>query len=484
VTLRAGIYGRESTGEFKSINDQLKLGFAAVTDKGWTLAGKYEDDSSASIFRTEEREDWARLLTDLSAGRLDVLVLWKVARGSRDEIDWFPLLRTCADRGVLIHILADDRTYDPRDGRDWKTLADEGITAAYYSRQLSKDVRRGQLMAALDGRPHGDAPFGYSRAYDENKTPLRVPNEHVPIVREIFERLDKATPILEIEEDFRRRDVPSPSGGVWHRKTIRYIATNVAYIGRRRLKNGDLVEATWTAVVDADRFWRVQRLLNDPDRVMTKPGKAKYLLSYLAETPCGGKIQYRLPPGRSLQAAVYICVRNGCVSVPARDADALVERLIFSRLKDPKALAHFVKDDVEIKAAQAELAQLEEQMEKAYASYERPNGISEEALARKERALRPLIAATRERAAPKGIAGVIGKLASAPNPEEQWRKLSVAAQRSVVAALTALNVGRATRRLPRTDAAARMEETLARFGGSTWAGDDRTWAELAADAVG
>lgn len=458
---RAGIYGRNSKGEAKSIEDQLELGREAVAEKGWTLAQEYQDDSSASLYRHKERENWSRLLADLAAGALDVLVLWKPARGSRDEIDWFPLLRSCQDRGVLLHIVADGRTYDPRDGRDWKTLADEGVNASYYSRQLSKDVRRGVGKAASKGGPHGRVAFGYDGRYDEaTKRPMRVPNAHAVIVREIFERLDQLTPISALTKDFRERDLPSPSGKPWQRNTIRTIATNVSYAGIRR-HGGEDRPAQWPALVEAGMFWRVQELLSQPERKTTRPGSALYLLSYIGLSPCG-KIQRR--SGKPGAPDRYACVEDGCVSIVRAEADEVVESVILARLSRPDARALLARDGQQEHQAHAEAARYRVQLEDARRSFELPDGISAEALARKERALLPLIEDAERRARPAGTSGALAALLAAEDVYAAWEGLTMAARRSVVGLLAEVRLGPPTRRLGKlADPEERLVEAFARL---------------------
>jgi site-specific DNA recombinase len=472
---RAGIYGRNSKANEKSIDDQLKLGRAAVGREGWTLAGEYHDDSSASRYRTKERDDWARLLADLAAGALDVLVLWKPARGSRDAIEWLQMLEGCRSRGTRIHVMAHRRTYDLSLPSDWETLAVEGIKSASYSDQLSEDVTRGVREAAIVGAPHGRVAFGHDAVYDPvTGRPGRVPNAHAPIVREIIERLDKLTPISALEREFRERGLPSPSGKPWRRNTIRILATNLAYIGIRR-HEGEDHRAQWPAIVDEEMFWRVQALLNQPERKTTRPGSAKYLLSYIATAPCGAHIQR--VSGKPGALDRYACTQNGCVSIVRGEVDEIVEEVILGRLALPDARAVFTEDDTKTKAAKAEASRYRAQLEEARVSYESPDGISADALARKERSLLPLIKEADARARPVGTAGVLEELLSAEELRAAWQGLEMAARRSVVALLVQVRIGPPAQRGRRTaDPVERLAQTFARLGASTWARDSTPWA--------
>lgn len=472
---RAGVYGRNSKASEKSIEDQLKLGREVVAREGWTLAGEYSDDSSASRYRSKERDEWALLLADLAAGDLDILVLWKSARGSRDEIDWFLLLRACRERGVLIHVMADRRSYDPRMSRDWKTLAEDGVASAYFSEELSENVRRGVRQAAIDGGPHGRVAYGYDGRYHETtQRPLRVPNEHAPVVKELFDKLYRLTPISAVARDFREREVPSPSGGPWQRNTIRAIATNVTYIGKRR-HDGELRDAQWPGLVDENVFWKVQQILGAKERKITRPGSAKYLLSYVATSPCGGLLQRMSPkPGR---ADRYGCGMDACVSIARAETDEVVERVIIARLRRPDARSLFARDDEQVKVALAEAARYRVQLEEARQSFESPDGISAEALARKERVLLPLIEDADRRSQASGASGALEILLNAADPAAAWAGLEMAARREVVKMLVHVVVGPPTRHLGRfATPEERLREAAVRLGGSTWVGNATPWS--------
>lgn len=139
--LRAAIYDRVSRdrrGDSRSVGEQEAENRAACDAQRWLLAPDdvYTDnDRSASRFATKSRPDWQRLAGDLEAGRYDVLVLWEPSRGSRELVVWAALLDVCRERGVLIHVTSHRRTYDPREPRDWRTLAEDAWTPATSPRR-------------------------------------------------------------------------------------------------------------------------------------------------------------------------------------------------------------------------------------------------------------------------------------------------------------------------------------------------------------
>jgi DNA invertase Pin-like site-specific DNA recombinase len=80
----AGLYGRNSKGLDKSIDDQLVEGREAAEDNCWPIVAEYSDGVSASRFGRMTRKQWHQLLDDLDWGLLDVIITWEPSRADRD----------------------------------------------------------------------------------------------------------------------------------------------------------------------------------------------------------------------------------------------------------------------------------------------------------------------------------------------------------------------------------------------------------------
>jgi DNA invertase Pin-like site-specific DNA recombinase len=106
-TITAGLYGRVSTTD-QSVIRQHTENLDACEKYGWRPAEYADEGLSASRFAGRHgganRRDWGRLLADLSASRLAVLILWETSRGDRQLAGWATLLDTCRKHGVLIHV--------------------------------------------------------------------------------------------------------------------------------------------------------------------------------------------------------------------------------------------------------------------------------------------------------------------------------------------------------------------------------------------
>ena len=93
--LRCSIYTRKSSEEgleqdFSSLDAQREACEAFIASQkreGWTLVGEMYDDGGFSG-ATMERPAFQRLLSDVSAGKIDVVVVYKVDRLTRSLSDF------------------------------------------------------------------------------------------------------------------------------------------------------------------------------------------------------------------------------------------------------------------------------------------------------------------------------------------------------------------------------------------------------------
>jgi site-specific DNA recombinase len=443
-SLRAGLYGRNSKGLDKSIDEQIVEGRQAADDNGWPIVAEYSDGVSASRFGRKTREDWHRLLQDMEDGNLDVIITWEPSRADRDLETWVAFVAKCRARGVLIHITGEDDTLDARNPSHWRRLIEGGLDAAMESEKISKRVRRGVAAAAVAGAFHGDCPYGYERVIvGERPTRhgLRPVKEqrphpvHADVVREIFTRVGRNDPITAIVKDLNQRGVLAPASEEWGRNTIRKIVMNVAYLGRRSHK-GEVHDGTWPELVSAEVFHAAGTVLRDPRRKTSQPGRLKYLLSYVASTPCGSVVHY-LPPNQRRNAR-YHCVGDGCTAIGAAEADEYVTRLVVKRCcrKDVREL--FTDNDEDAQRAKDEAAALRDKLAEATTSFLKPKGgISAERLAQIEQHLAPQIAdAERRSVSTKAPMALLALLSAAEfgaaKVRPEWDNLPVAAKREVL----------------------------------------------------
>lgn len=445
---------RDASGRAKSNDQQHVENTADREAQGWAAGRTYADVGSASKYATKAREGFDQLLADLRGGQKfkpgDVLHMWESSRGSRKQAVWATLLDLLADAQVLVRITSHGRTYDLSNPRDRRSLDEDGTDSAYESAKTSKRIIRDVAFAAIEGKPHGRCPYGFTRLYDP-RTGRLLAQEPEPaeaaVIRRLFRDLAKGRSFKSIARDFEARGIEKRSGGPFTGAHLRVLARTPAYAGLRvhiagrsgnaRWTEAQLTKATWPAIVPRAHWLAVQRLLDTPGRLTRRPGRGVHLLSRIGRCgECGGPLAAKLYKGT--RPRHYICQDRGCVRVDADELDAIGEKVVkqFLARRDNYQPPEDVSGELE--AVRTELAEARAE-HRALADA----GISLLLASMREPAILARIdkleARERELEMPPELSG---PLAPGPDIDVRWAGAEMAAKRRVAAVvLSARYVG-------------------------------------------
>lgn len=436
ATLPAVLYKRKSRDpkNTASIEDQARIGRADIEEQGWSLAAELDDAGrSASRFATKGRPDWEELLGMIEADRVRVVWLWESNRGDRKLTEWSAFLDLCRERGVLIRVFSHGETYDVRRPRHWKTLAEDGVSNAYFSEQLSTVVRRGQAGAALRGEPYGPVPHGYRAVYSTTtgkREGWEVVPEDAANIRHIVTWVGGHRPVRGLQRDFRQRGVLTPTGkDEWDYAYLRDIARNPVYAALRRTTDGTLVDGKWAAIISRQEHADAVAAL-DKRAPMSRPGRQKHLCSYITKcSKCGAPfcVQQR-------GDATYYRCKHSCFSIHKWWLDDVVSGVIVARLSRPDARDVFRQDDTRTAAMADELATLLTRR-KSFRDRAADGGIDADALAEIEATLNPKIAAKRRQLDDATLPPALHQILGVDDVAAEWVTMPVQAQRAVIMAL-------------------------------------------------
>lgn len=327
--LRAGIYVRVSTEEQAregySCEAQRRECQAFARRQGWDVADIYSDEGWSA--KSMDRPAVRRLLVDARSGRLDVVVVWKLDRFSRRQLDTLRAIREDLEpHGVGFRSATQDFDTTSSSGR--AMLGMLAVFAELEREQLSERVRIGLAETARQGRwSSGTPPFGY-----RIEGGALVPDpDRAPIVRLIFSLYAGGMGRPRICAELDRRGVATPTGRVgspaWRENSVANILRNRAYLGEvpAPIVPGER-ERGWLPgrhppLVEAGQFDAAadQRLSRMPGR---REHRSLGLLSgILCCGACGASCYYRHTTTR----AYYTCarrLRGECAARPIR-ADRL-----------------------------------------------------------------------------------------------------------------------------------------------------------------
>lgn len=331
--MRTWLYGRQSHGSKTSIDQQFAEQIEDVTELGWTIAGKLSDGISASRFEARQRDDWPKLLSAIRAGKVDSLCLWEASRGDRKPATWFAFLDLCMEKGVLIRVTDNHRTYDLSVAEDYKTLGAAGLDARHESEKTSRRILRDVRDNAAKGRPGGRKLYGYERRYEivNGKPRIVEVTEHPtqgPVVRGAFHRISNGVPLAVVAKDLNDRGITAPMGGSWTGTQIKKLIVNRAYLGLR-IHKGTEYPAMWPALTDQATFDRANAIVSDPDRKSWEDASTKHLLTGIAMCGvCGGFLRVN----KSRGVTYYQCGAKFCLSIKKGELDDYIDESMPERM--------------------------------------------------------------------------------------------------------------------------------------------------------
>ncbi|MBT9161437.1 MAG: hypothetical protein DDT27_01549 [Dehalococcoidia bacterium] len=181
--MRAALYVRVSTEEQVegySLDAQLRSMRGFCAERGWEIVGEYiEEGRSARSENIGKRPQFKVLMNDAFSGKVEVVVVHKLDRFSRNLIVTLTYFQEFAKRNIAFVSLSEQMDFSSPSGR--LMLAMMGAFAQWYSDNLAHETSKGKRERALQGYYNGDLPFGYIKGDDG--IPVIEPKEAVAIER-------------------------------------------------------------------------------------------------------------------------------------------------------------------------------------------------------------------------------------------------------------------------------------------------------------
>lgn len=274
--IRCVVYTRKSSEEgleqeFNSLDAQREAGEAFIHSQkheGWTLLPNRYDDGGISG-GTMNRPGLQQLLADVKAGRLDVVVVYKVDRLSRSLGDFAQIIDLFDKHRVSFVSVTQQFNTTSSMGRLTLNIL---LSFAQFEREVTGERIRDKIALSKQKGMWmgGHLPLGYDAIGRK-----LVPNEpEVDLVRRIFNRFVQLGSTTQLckelkEQGFhskRRRDRNGRMnpGNPFNKTTLYKILNNRIYLGEIRHKN-KWYPGEHQAIVDQD-LWDKAHALMTRDR--------------------------------------------------------------------------------------------------------------------------------------------------------------------------------------------------------------------------
>jgi site-specific DNA recombinase len=272
--LRCAIYTRKSTEhglelEFNSLDAQRDACEAYVKSQsslGWRALPQNYDDPAYSGGNLE-RPALKRLLADIEAGNVDVIVVYKIDRLTRSLADFAKLVEAFDARSISFVAVTQQFNTTTSMGRLTLNVL---LSFAQFERELSSERVRDKIAASRrKGKwTGGSVPLGY----DARDKKLVVNNAEAETVRTIFNRYLDLKSFSKLVADLDRRGIVTKrrdtkvakyNGGIpFTYGPLAYFLKNRIYLGETG-QAGKWFKGEHKAIIDRTTFDRVQQLLKD-----------------------------------------------------------------------------------------------------------------------------------------------------------------------------------------------------------------------------
>ena len=272
--VRCAIYTRVSTDrgldqEFNSLDAQYDAASAYIRSQahaGWTLIRSRYDDGGYSGGSTD-RPDLQRLLDDIRARKIDVIVVYKVDRLTRSLADFAKLVELFDAHGVSFVSVTQQFNTTTSMGRLTLNVL---LSFAQFEREVTSERIRDKIGASKRKGlwVGGPLPLGYQMKDDK----IAVVEDEAERVRLIFRRYLELGGVNALVRDLKAKNIRTKTrlratgvthGGIhFERGSLFYLLRNRFYIGEVNYK-GDILPGEQPAIMDRDLFDAVQQKLLD-----------------------------------------------------------------------------------------------------------------------------------------------------------------------------------------------------------------------------
>ena len=316
--IRAAIYARVSSDAqdvTNSIEAQISECELFARNNNMVVVATFIDEAESG--RSDNRQQFQSMVTEAvgKAKAFQAILVWKFSRFSRDRVDNAIYKNRLKKQGVRI-ISIKEPVDDSPAGQLMEGVI-EGMDA-FYSANLSQEVRRGQRKVAERGYyPGNKAPYGYKLEKVQEEGGNAFHNIFVKdpitavVVRRIFDEAIAGRTYTDIREGLDRDHVPPPEpknrkdakSDKWCDSTIYDILHNRHYAGfiiwGVSSESGDppvVAEGRHEPIVSEDDLNLAGRVMASKAPKVTNPKQtaSAYMLSRMLQCwRCGKKLVVR-----------------------------------------------------------------------------------------------------------------------------------------------------------------------------------------------
>lgn len=225
--LRAVFYARVSTEEEEQLNaieKQIEENRDVISNKGWILVDEYIDKGITGT-QTKKRNEYMRMLDDISKDKFDIIVVKDQSRLQRNTMDWYIFLNEIVQNRKKLYLYLENTFFDSKDKFIFGIKA---MMAEEYSRDLSKKGNAAKKRRQEKGKPIiTNRTWGFKNINGE----ILIDEEEAKLVTRIYKMFADGFGGRVVARTLRDEGIRNRNGKTLSENTIRDIVKNPLYKG-------------------------------------------------------------------------------------------------------------------------------------------------------------------------------------------------------------------------------------------------------------
>ena len=235
-----------------SIDQQIKECRAFAERNGIEVIKIYDDRAMTGT--NDRRPKFQQMLSEAERMQYQYVIVYSLDRFARDRYDSAVYKRQLKQHGKKVLSATENISDDPT-GILMESLL-EGL-AEYYSKELSRKIRRGMDDNAEKCLANGSLPYGYRRGADGK---YAIVPEEAQVIQEIFRRTFAGEMLSSIYGSLNDRGLRTRKGRPWNKSSFNSILSNIRYTGVYVYKDV-YIPGGIPQIIDKEMFDAVQHVL-------------------------------------------------------------------------------------------------------------------------------------------------------------------------------------------------------------------------------
>ncbi len=269
---RCAVYTRKSTEdgleqEFNSLDAQYEACTAYALSQrheGWIVVPERYDDGGFSG-GSMQRPGLKRLLADIAAGKVDIILVYKIDRLTRSLADFAKIVEVLDAAGASFVSITQSFNTTTSMGRLTLNML---LSFAQFEREVTGERIRDKIAASKRKGMWmgGPVPLGY----EVEARKLVINPQEAELVRQIYQSYLEMSSVVELADELNRQghrtkvqkraSGPHRGGCIFRRGTLYHLLSNRIYLGQM-VHKGEHFAGEHPAIVPQDLWDKVQEKL-------------------------------------------------------------------------------------------------------------------------------------------------------------------------------------------------------------------------------